>query len=922
MEVSIITYGAGEVLDTTFNAIASLMNSKTGSLYQPLVRFSLLLGLMWAVVSIIYGNHSQLLTSWFIPFNLMLYLFFIPTTTVKIHDSVTGFNYSVDNVPWGLGSVAGLVSQIGDRMTREIEKTFSLPDDLKYHKTGAVMASNLIANAHNFHITNSELTETMRSFVNQCVVYDALMGQKYTLDELKSSGDIWGLVSKNASPARAFVFKAPGRGQRPEILTCAQGVTRLKPYLETNVENAFQFFGRKIFGKGDEKRSAAGGSANAQAPATVTASNTKLGQQLKTYLPGAMNYMTNMSNTANDYMMQQMMIHSVVDGIESQSTALGNAPNFAVRRAYLHQRANEENIAGIAAQKLIAMKNVMEALIYVAFIFLLPLAILPMGWRYIGKWVGLVMWIQLWPPLYAVLNFIMNLSVRAKGIGLVAPDGTGITIANSVGFANLHADMAAQAGFMSLAVGSLAYALVKGGAGSFVHLASHMAGPATSASARASEDMMSGNYSFGNVSQGTMQANNATFGQQNFSPAYASGSFAQNDGVVSRTTSADGGHIISVANSSLRSSLNMGETMSNSYTEQATQATQVAESQMIASAKSMADHNRQVMDLSTQQSKAISGSENFSNGLTSSHNEAFTQLDGLVDSFATEKQITKEHSAQLLANASASAETGVGFQFFGTGASAKASLTTSAINSVNAHDRDNMSAAQNFSKQHNFQDALNKAAQASQDSRFTESSNEAKNLSSSIGASLEKSHQFRDEASASLQKSQSYSKMASWSKQNSASINASLNQDYVNWLPQQGLPNSTGPMGQAEAETIMSSRPELETLYQQRFMEQQMRRLPSYMESPGLPASVDQVENSFAAEKSSIHNNVGDGSMHDLAKHAANEGLGANFEVNTKTKDATIDRLNDIQDQMMTQSEQLERMGKEREGGIRKVIKG
>src|SRR3990167_6017067 len=131
MEISIITYGAGEVLDTTFNAIASLLNSKTGSLYQPLVRFSLMLGLLWSTVSMVYGNPMRLLSNWFLPFNMALMLFFVPSTRVIIHDTVSGYNYNVDNVPWGLGVTAGLISQIGDKMTKKIESTFSLPDDLK-----------------------------------------------------------------------------------------------------------------------------------------------------------------------------------------------------------------------------------------------------------------------------------------------------------------------------------------------------------------------------------------------------------------------------------------------------------------------------------------------------------------------------------------------------------------------------------------------------------------------------------------------------------------------------------------------------------------------------------------------------------------------------------------------------------------------
>lgn len=420
----------------------------------------------------VYGDKAKFIHNWLIPFYLALSLFFAPTCKVHIHDPVTNYRFTVDNVPWGLGMVAGTISQVGDAITREIEKTFSLPDDLKYHKTGAVMASNLIASARTFQITNADLAETMRSFVNQCVVYDALLGKKYTLDDLRKSPDIWRLVSENPSPARCFTYKEPGKGKSARIVTCQQGVALLNTLLKQDVQNAFQFFESKLFG--------------AQA-----APHSLAGNQLRQYLPGAFNYMTHMAKSAEDHMLQQIMIHAVVEGIETKSTELGNAPNFAVRRAYLQQRANQETVAGVAAQKLVAMKNVMEALIYASFIFILPLALLPIGWSFIGRWISLLMWVQLWPPLYAILNFIMNLSVRSKGIGLIKTSG-GITIANSVGFTNLHADMAAQAGFMTIAIGALAYALVKGGAASFVHLASHLAGPTTSAAAQASESLISG----------------------------------------------------------------------------------------------------------------------------------------------------------------------------------------------------------------------------------------------------------------------------------------------------------------------------------------------------------------------------------------------------------------------------------------------
>lgn len=892
MEYTVITYGAGEVLATTFNAVAALINSDSGTLYQPLVRFALVVGLVWATATMVYGDRTKFLNNWVVPFYLALSLFFAPTCTVHIHDPVTGYRMNVDNVPWGLGASAGIISKIGDTVTKQIEMTFSLPDDLKYHKTGSVMASNLIANARKFRIVNTELKETMKEFVNQCVVYDALHGQKYTFDDLKNSDDIWGLVSANPSPARAFVFKEPGAGNHGEIITCSMGARRLEPYMQQSTENAFQYFEGKLFGaKADHAT---------QLPA---------GQQLKQYLPGAFNYMTNMAKSANEHMMQQIMIHTVVDSIENKSTELGNAPNFAVRRAYLQQRANQETLAGIASQKLIAMKNVMEALIYAAFIFILPMALLPLGWSFISRWFGLLMWVQLWPPLYAILNFIMNVSVRSRGIGEIS-DANGITIANSIGFMDLHADMAAQAGFMSIAVGSLAYALVKGGAASFVHLASHMAGPASAAAASASDSMMSGNYSFGNVSQGSISAMNTSLGQHNESPSYNSGSFTQNDGVISRATSADGSHIVNVANSNLRSSVNYAESLSSSYTEQANQAAQMSESQMVSAAQAQADAYRQTMEFASHQAENMSSGEHFGMGSTAGQNTSLMEANNLTDRFAKEHGLSRDAAAQVLAKAAASTSAGVGFEIFGNGASATFTAGVEANGSYSVTDRDTWSSAKDFAKQHNLSDTLNKASQASLDSKYSEMSDTGKRLSEGISGSLEKSNQYREESNKSLQQSQSFSKMAAETHQNASSINANLNQEYVSWLQTQSLPNSNGAMGIHEAETILSSRSDLNHIYQQKFIEGKMH---SHMGTNGLAANARAIPSQY--DQSAVSNAVSGDGLSSVSGTASSSGFGDQFKIDMTGKNRATEQIERVADQMAEQTELLEREAKIREAG-------
>jgi conjugal transfer mating pair stabilization protein TraG len=119
MENTVYTYGAGEMLAQVFNAIASLINSKSGVLYNPLIKFAISLGLMWSVVSMIYGDVTGFFKGWMAPMIVALSLVFVPTTRVHINDQVTGYRFTVDNVPWGLGASAGLLSDIGHTVTKK-----------------------------------------------------------------------------------------------------------------------------------------------------------------------------------------------------------------------------------------------------------------------------------------------------------------------------------------------------------------------------------------------------------------------------------------------------------------------------------------------------------------------------------------------------------------------------------------------------------------------------------------------------------------------------------------------------------------------------------------------------------------------------------------------------------------------------------
>ena len=239
---------------------------------------------------------------------------------------------------------------------------------------------------------------------------------------------------------------------------------------------------------------------------------------------------------------------------------------------------------------------------------------------------------------------------------------------------------------------------------------------------------------------------------------------------------------------------------------------------MRAAAQAEAQHTRSLLDLSQHQSRAHSISGSTSQGSSTSQTQSFQAMDSLVDRFARDHSLSKEDATQLLAKASASANLSLGYK--NLGATLGGELSGQASRSTT--ERETLSAAEDFAKQKQFQEALTSSEHAARDLRESDLTDEGKRYVKSLNESSERSGSLRQEASQSLQRSQSLLNMASFTQQNAASINASLNQEYVNWLQTQSLPQTQGPMGITEAETILSSRPDLDHAYQRRFLEEKM----------------------------------------------------------------------------------------------------
>ena len=246
MAMDIYSIGGGEIVYEVLSAVVRCLGGSNGSLLQASLRIGMIVGAFMLYMSVITNNWAEIVKTWMAPIAFIMYTFFLPTTTVWVHDDISKFHKKLDNVPYGLGMFASYFSIAGKYITEKVEANFSTPDDLKYHKSGMMFGSDILEKSKTFKITNTNFKENMRNFVGQCIKYDIMLNDKYTFDKLKNSNDIWTLVSEKPSVNRG-IFWIPLEGGRAEYVTCAQAIGKFDAAWKKEIDKTSFNLGLKMF---------------------------------------------------------------------------------------------------------------------------------------------------------------------------------------------------------------------------------------------------------------------------------------------------------------------------------------------------------------------------------------------------------------------------------------------------------------------------------------------------------------------------------------------------------------------------------------------------------------------------------------------------------------------------------------------------
>ncbi|MCC6710635.1 MAG: conjugal transfer protein TraG N-terminal domain-containing protein [Gammaproteobacteria bacterium] len=448
----IYAYGNVDTLTGVFNAIAAIMG---GDDYFGLIKTVALTGVLVAAFAGLFTPGRFHGWGWLMGFMLLYYAMFLPKVDVVIIDKLgTQPPVAVGNVPLGVAFFGHYTSHVGDVMTRFFETAFQvipdtnaqLPTELAYQRNGVMFGDRLIQASRAANINDPQLRSDLIAYVYNCTLYD-LQDGTINPSTFTESTDIWSLMGE-PNPARFSTY-----GNPVQVDTCPNVYTQLARRLPAEVARAKVLLAFQLN--------------PALEPSSVP--GVIDGQLEQAY---AKTQIATAAQGAADLLRQNIMINLVEDTSSLAGQKLNDpaAVMLATSRANATASTNASfmTMCRIAGQALPMVRNVIEAVVYAVFpfVFLLFLLAQGRGLALAIKSFGLsLVWIQLWPPLFAILNYVATLA-SARNLAAAARMGSGsqglsLETASSI----YHGAISDQAiaGYMVISIPVIATAIIKGG---------------------------------------------------------------------------------------------------------------------------------------------------------------------------------------------------------------------------------------------------------------------------------------------------------------------------------------------------------------------------------------------------------------------------------------------------------------------------
>ena len=270
----------------------------------------------------------------------------------------------------------------------------------------------------------------------------------------------------------------------------------------------------------------------------------------------------------------------------------------------------------MAAYWLPLLKNIFEGILYGSFVFIFLLVLFPFGLAVLRQYAYSLLWLQLWAPLYAIINLYVNFYAQHRSLGAInLGEGLqGLTLVAQSGLAQVNSDMAGLAGYISLSVPLIATSLVTGLHQALSHLGQYVGGAVQSSATASAGEAAIGSFNLANTSFSTHNAYNTSANHFDDTARTFSGTVTdQMPGGSTITMTADGSMVMNnqSAISSLGTQIHLAEAIRSSATEQADKSYSAALSHQQAYNEAMSEAERGVYELSHHQALSEASGSSF-----------------------------------------------------------------------------------------------------------------------------------------------------------------------------------------------------------------------------------------------------------------------------------------------------------------------
>jgi hypothetical protein len=724
--MEIITYGGGLELNALFTALAAFTG--TGD-FMSAVRLMLLISIFVIAVEIAFTGTlkpaPRLLIAIFV-----IYAALFSRADIEIIDRVDPANSTiVANVPAGVAVVAHLASVTSDWFTEQFETSFSLPEDIRYRNNGLLFANRLIEASTEMTFGDPLYARNMSEFMRSCVYYGANAGW-FSWDDLMRSSDVWGYITSQGVGGAIFTSYDDGSG--PALVPCTTAMDALDAGWSAAIDATVDVFGMRIFREPD-----------------VATANAKL---LST-LPLAYDYLGTISATGAEIVGQNVMINAMrrsFTAMAADADAMAAIQDFAIGQAEAQQRTTYHTLGALAARTLPLIKNILEMLVYGLFPIMLLFVIVSM---FPGKTVifyaKALIWLHLWPPLYAILHFVMSIystgAVTASATIPASVGGAGASLAviTQGGITAVNADMAAMAGYLAWLIPLLSWGILSAGGFAISQLAAGIGSVAQSAGSSAAGAAASGQINLGNA-----RLLNSAFFASNTAPVQNTGVGNLTDSVSgSVTTHTQAGHaFLDTAKHDVGLSTNLSQGIQSSISERASSARTAAHQEMKQFAEISAANLDNAMSFRHDVSSSLSSSKGTGWQFSASVNEKADAIHSGLQQLSANYGLSVEDGLR----AALIASVGGKIPFTEFGIKGEAARVGSAKNTALMND------LRQFAEQTNLGESWGQVLLASESLASSRAGSIGDSDTRSVSASLRSAVDARASASASLAQAEAW----------------------------------------------------------------------------------------------------------------------------------------------------------------------